>query len=154
MEDLQRIIARLGLQPLPREGGWFRRYHVSAETDPAGRPLRSSIHFLMAPGEFSALHRLQSPETWEFRSGAPVELLLLPPAGPARTVQLGDAGAGEAAVTVPGGTWQGARSLGAWSLVDCTMAPAWVEREFELGDRAELIRRFPAEAGLIAALTR
>jgi predicted cupin superfamily sugar epimerase len=154
---MQNIIGRLGLAPLPREGGWFRQYYLSPEHDATGRPRASAIHFLMSPAEFSALHRLRTPETWTWREGTPVELLLLGPEnGTGRLVLLGpDATRGEVpAVTVPGGIWQGARPLGAWSLVDCTMAPAWDETEFELGTRAELERAFPGWAEQIRALTR
>jgi hypothetical protein len=156
VESLQSLIGRLGLQPLPREGGWFRRYFVSPECDVHGRPRRSAIHFAMALADFSALHRLATPEIWTTVDGAPVELVMLSDHGPARTVRLGrnhDRGE-QRSVEVPGGVWQGARTTGEWSLVDCAMEPAWVENEFELGDRGQLAREFPAAADLIAALTR
>ena len=34
------------------------------------------------------------------------------------------------------------------------MAPAWDEREFELGSRADLLREFPAASVWIHGLTR
>jgi hypothetical protein len=156
MESLQSLIRRLELQPLPREGGWFRRHFVSSECDGQGRPLKSAIHFAMAPRDFSALHRLATPEVWTFLDGAPVELLILDPDGAFRTFRLGleAAGGEQRVIEVPGGAWQGARTTGDWSLVDCAMEPAWLESEFELGDRAQLQKQFPAAAGLIAALTR
>jgi predicted cupin superfamily sugar epimerase len=156
VEALQSIIDRLNLAPLPREGGWFRQYYLSQETDPHGRPRASAIHFLMSPEGFSALHRLRTDETWTFREGAPIELLLLLPDGSGKIVKLGgDAPAGQQpAITVPGGTWQGARTLGSWSLADCAMSPAWDEQEFELGSRGDLLRAYPAHEGLIRGLTR
>ena len=156
MDALQSIIDRLGLQPLPREGGWFRQYYLSPERDDKGRPRASAIHFLMSPDGFSALHRLRTDETWAFRDGAPIELLMLTPDGTGRVFRLGnDADAGERrAITVPGGSWQGARPLGTWALADCTMSPGWDEREFELGLRDDLVRQYPAHADLIHALTR
>jgi len=33
---------------------------------------------------------------------------------------------------VPGGAWQAARSLGEWTLVGCTVAPAFTFDGFEL----------------------
>lgn len=156
MEALQSIIDRLGLAPLPREGGWFRQYYLSSDQDKLGRARASAIHFLMSPAGFSALHRLQTSETWTYRDGAPIELLVLAADGTGQGVLLGsDASRGQRpAFTVPGGHWQGARPLGAWALADCAMSPAWDEREFELGLRDELVRRYPAHAGLITALTR
>lgn len=156
MDGPQEIIDRWGLEPLPREGGWFRQYHLSPERDATGRPRASAIHFLMSPEGFSALHRLRTPETWRWREGAAAELLLLAPGGAGRAVVLGpDAARGQAReFTVPGGVWQGARTLGAWTLVDCAMSPAWDEREFELGDRAGLEAEHPAWAELIRRLSR
>jgi hypothetical protein len=55
------IIAQLGLQPLPREGGWFARTWTSRETLPNGaRPAGTAIYFLLTPEDFSALHRLDA----------------------------------------------------------------------------------------------
>ena len=156
MEALQSIIDRLRLEPLPVEGGWYRQYFLSPERDPTGRPRASAIHFLMSPDGFSALHRLKTDETWTFRDGAPIELLLLRPDGTGEVIRLGhDTGAGQQpAITVPGGCWQGARPLGAWALADCAMSPAWDEREFEPGRRDDLVRQYPAYASLICSLSR
>ncbi|MBI2518018.1 MAG: cupin domain-containing protein [Opitutae bacterium] len=153
---MQDIIDRLQLAPLPHEGGWFRQYYLSPECDAAGRPCASAIHFLMTPEGFSALHRLHTPETWRWCEGAAAELLMLAPDGTGRLVALGpDEARGQVPeATVPGGVWQGARPLGAWTLVDCTMAPAWDEREFELGDRARLTAAHPAWAEHVRRLTR
>jgi len=153
---LQELIARLDLAPLPHEGGWFRQYYLSADRDAAGRPRASAIHFAVSPEGFSALHVLVTPETWVWKGGAPIELLLLPPGEPGRLVVVGpDAACGQVpAVTVPGGTWQGGRPLGSWAWADCRMEPAWDEREFTLGDRAALTAQWPAWAGAIARLTR
>jgi predicted cupin superfamily sugar epimerase len=150
------IIDRLALAPLPREGGWFRQYYLSPECDATGRPLASAIYFLMSPEGFSALHRLRTPEIWRWREGAAAELLVLAPDGTGRVIVLGpDTTRGQVPeFTVPGGVWQGARPLGAWTLVDCAMSPAWDEREFELGDRAGLVAEYPAWAEPIRRLSR
>jgi predicted cupin superfamily sugar epimerase len=39
-------------------------------------------------------------------------------------------------------------------LVSCVMVPAWEERSFKLGQRADLIRDFPSARSQIEALTR
>lgn len=147
------VAARLDLEPLPHEGGWFRRTFADTNV--------STILYLLAAGDgFSAMHRLDGPEIYTFAAGAPAELLLLDTTGEggagARTVRLGaDLAAGELPqAIVAGGVWQGGITLGAWSLVSATMAPPYTDDRFELADRAELISRWPAAADAIIARTR
>ncbi len=154
------LIARLNLQPLPHEGGFFARTWTSRETLPDGRPLGTAIYFLLTPDGFSALHRLDADELWHFHSGDPVEHLQLSPSGSASISRLGpNPASGEIPqLTVPAGSWQGARlaqnpRLG-WALLTCTMSPGWTDSGFELGSRADLHALYPAHMSLISALTR
>jgi predicted cupin superfamily sugar epimerase len=157
----KKIIAQFGLAPLPREGGFFRRTWTSRARLADGRAAGSAIWFLLTPENFSALHRLQAEELWYFQAGDPVEHVQLDPAeGAVRVTVLGVPGRGRVPqLVVPGGVWQGARiRAGArprgWALLGCTLAPAWDEREFELGRRKSLLGKFPGERGRITALTR
>ena len=141
------LASRLGLEPLPQEGGRWTQTHV----DDHG----SAILYLLAAGERSHLHLLPGPEVYFFHAGAPLDLLLLHPDGSAEQVLLGpDLGAGQRLqVVVPGGVWQGSSSTGAWSLVGTAMAPPYAERDYRHGDRTELSRRWPSAAARIAELT-
>jgi len=162
----EKIIADLRLAPLPHEGGFFRRTWTSPQTMPGGRAAGSAILFLVAPGEFSALHRLATDEVWHFHAGDPVEHLQLDPSdGSALSARLGpDLAAGhQPQLVVRGGIWQGARLApvasghagpAGWALLGCVMAPAWEQKEFTLGRHEELRRIFPAHADLIAAFIR
>lgn len=159
--EADQLISKLGLIPLPGEGGYFARTWTSPRTMSDGRPIASSILFLITARDFSGLHRLGMDEIWHFHAGDPAELTLLDPvSGSGRSVVLGpDVTAGHASqVVVPAGSWQGARlcpsSSRGWTLFGCAVAPAWEERQFELGQREDLIRDFPAHAAVIAALTR
>ena len=164
--EAEKIIARLGLSPLPHEGGFFRQTWLSQERMADGRAAGSAILFLITAESFSALHRLETDEIWHHCSGDPVQHLQLDPHdGSTRIIHLGaEAPAGEAQLVVPGGIWQGARlanindgsapSARGWALLSCTMAPAWEEKEFTLGRREKLAEIFPAQADLIAAFTR
>lgn len=166
MNEIGQIIAQLGMRPLPGEGGWFAPVWRSGERLPdvgwperPGRVAGSSILYLLAGAEFSALHRLRSDEVWHFHAGDAIELLRLDPAsGEGEWVRLGPAvlDGDTPQVVVPRGFWQGARlaSGGRWALLGCTMAPGWDDADFELGRRAELTAMWPQFAADIAALTR
>ena len=142
------IIELLGLEPLPGEGGYF------AETwrDRHG----SAIYYLLVPGDFSAMHRVDAAELWHHYAGAAVEMLLLHPDGSVDTPTLGSelTSGQRPSVTVPAGTWMGAATTGDWSLMGTTMAPPYRQEGFELGDAAELIARYPSTAEAIAHLVR
>lgn len=157
----RQIISRLGLNPLPGEGGHFAPVWTSARRGPEGRATASAILFLITEADFSAFHRLGMDEIWHFHAGDPAELVRLGPgAGEGSVVVLGpDVAGGHAPdAVVPAGQWQGARirrpAAKGWTLFGCTLAPAWDEREFELGRRETLLAGFPAHAELIRALTR
>ena len=159
--EAQAIITRLGLAPLPNEGGWFRQTWVSGARWADGRAAGSAITFLVTPEDFSALHRLKTEEVWFFQAGDALgHVRLGPGGGAARLTRLGgDVLAGEVLqLVVPGGVWQGARLAAGgrrgWALIGCTMAPAWDEGEFELGSRAGLAGEFPGARAQIEALTR
>ncbi|AYL36917.1 MULTISPECIES: cupin domain-containing protein [Streptomyces] len=153
------LVAHYGLEPIPREGGRFRQTW-SGPARPDGRPEGTAIVALLtdAPGDFSALHRLPADEIWHFYLGDPLRLLLLAPDGTAREPVLGPdvLGGQHLQLTVPAGTWMGARVAagGAWSFFGCTMAPGFTYEDYEHGDRAELTARHPERAALIAELSR
>jgi uncharacterized protein len=161
----ERLIELLGLEPLPLEGGYFRRTYLAPEAAgglPARyggmRPLASAIYYLLHGEDFSALHRLQTDEVYHFYLGDPVEMLLLHPGAASETPTLGpDLLAGEhLQFVVPRGVWQGARLRpgGRLALLGTTLAPAWDPADFALGNRAELARLYPERADLIRTLTR
>ena len=144
----EEISAILGLEPLPLEGGMW------AETwrDEHG----SAIYYLMQPGDFSAMHRLDRTELWHHYIGSPVDFLLLEPDGSiAMPVLGGDLAAGQRPfLAVPTSTWMGASTMGDWSLVGTTMAPPYNPDGFKLGSAERLTAEFPVAATRIASLVR
>lgn len=160
MHEAEKIIAQLGLQPLPHEGGFFRQTWVAPLHPGEIRASGSAIYYLITRDGFSALHRLAMHETWHFYAGDPVRMLLLHPAGEVQRISLGSDvfGGEQPQVLVPSGVWQGARladgAKRGWALVGCTVTPAWDERDFALGERASLLRQFPEAADEITRLTR
>ena len=124
------IIALLDLKPHP-EGGHYRETFRDPR-EVGGRSAGTAIYFLLAEGEASHWHRVDAAEIWHFHAGAPLELRIADPLE--RRMVLGsDLMAGERPQgVVPTGAWQAARSLGAWTLVGCTVAPGFDFIGFEM----------------------
>ncbi|MBN8919065.1 MAG: cupin domain-containing protein [Rhizobiales bacterium] len=125
------VIALLELQPHP-EGGFFRETFREKAAD-GGRGASTAIYFLLRAGERSHWHKVDASEIWHWHAGAPLKLRIAD-AGGKRDVMLGpDLAAGERPQgVVPPFAWQAAESLGAWTLVGCTVAPAFDFSGFEL----------------------
>ncbi|HEY8066932.1 MAG TPA: cupin domain-containing protein [Methylosinus sp.] len=127
-------IARLlGLEPHP-EGGFYRETFRDARAVENGRAASTAIYYLLGAGEVSAWHRVDAAEIWHFYAGAPLALDLSATGDAAQRHILGSAVTrGEhPQIVVPAGHWQSARSLGAWTLVGCTVAPGFEFSRFEL----------------------
>ncbi|HEY7552339.1 MAG TPA: cupin domain-containing protein [Hyphomicrobiaceae bacterium] len=126
------IIRLLGLQP-HREGGHYRETFRGAAGGASGRAHSTAIYFLLRAGEVSRWHRVDAAEVWHWYAGAPLLLTVADAAGP-RETRLGiDFGSGERPqAVVPAHAWQQAQSLGAWTLVGCTVAPGFEFAGFEM----------------------
>ena len=127
----EEVIARLALAPHP-EGGHYRetfRHRPAA----GGRGAITVIYYLLRKAECSAWHRIDATEVWHYHAGAPLELLIADGTGRSSLILGADFAAGMAAHgVVPAFAWQSAQSLGAWTLVGCTVAPAFEFAGFEL----------------------
>ncbi len=126
------IIAQLELAPHP-EGGHYREtfrdsYHVGS-----GRAVSTAIYFLLARGERSHWHRVDATEVWHYYAGAPLSLAIADESGHLELHLGNDLMAGHSPqAIVAAGAWQSAQSLGAWTLVGCTVAPGFEFSGFEL----------------------
>ena len=127
------VVRRLGLQPHP-EGGHYRETFRDERRDASGRAASTAIYYLLGVGETSEWHRVDAAEIWHFYAGAPLVLTLSPNGHDAAAHHLGpDLAAGQRPqIAVPAGHWQSATSLGAWTLVGCTVAPGFDFAGFEL----------------------
>jgi len=166
MPTAEQLIKHLGLQPHPKEGGFFRETYRAAEANAAANlPARyggprshsTAIYYLLTPQTYSALHRLGSDEVFHFYLGDPVRMLQLTPDGKGKTIVLGqDLLAGQhAQFVVPRGVWQGSilEPGGRFALLGCTVAPGFDYADYESGTRVEFLRDYPAFAELITKLT-
>jgi uncharacterized protein len=132
MTDSDAIIRALNLKLHP-EGGFY----VETWRDPVPDGQRGSgtaIYYLLRAGEISAWHRVDATEIWHWYAGAPLTLRLSDDGVSLRTITLGpDIAAGQQPQgIVPPHGWQSAQSLGAWTLVGCTVSPAFDFAGFEL----------------------
>ena len=148
MDRAGQLIDLLDLTPHP-EGGHFREVvRSSANVQPAdgrgGRAALTSIFFLLARGDVSRWHRIASDEVWHHYEGASLELLTVSPDFAARRcLALGPVGDGASPVhVVPANYWQTARSLGAYTLVGCTVGPGFDFEDFAL------LRELPEEGAV------
>jgi len=130
--DPAAIIAHLGLQPHP-EGGHYREIWRDEPAD-GSRGAGTAIYYLLRAGERSHWHRVDAAEAWHFYGGSPLRLQLSADGKTTSAFTLGpDLAAGQQAFAlVPGGHWQAAEPLGSWTLVGCTVSPAFLFSGFEL----------------------
>jgi predicted cupin superfamily sugar epimerase len=138
------VIRLLDLQPHP-EGGHFRETFRDAPPSlppplagegrvEDSRAASTAIYFLLARGERSHWHRIDSVEIWHWHAGAPLALEISKAPGVIDRIALGgDLAAGERPqAIVPAYAWQAAESLGDWTLCGCTVAPGFEFKSFEL----------------------
>lgn len=126
------VIELLGLQPHP-EGGFFVETWRHDPGD-GSRGAGTSIYFLLERGQRSHWHRIDAHEQWHHYAGAPLELSISVDGDSVESAVLGtDIFAGQRPqLEVAPRAWQSARSLGDWTLVGCTVSPAFVFEAFEL----------------------
>ena len=136
MQDWQEIVAALDLAPHP-EGGFYRETFRDDRAGAYERAHSTAIYFLLPEGAVSRWHRVDAAEVWHWYAGAALKLSEggageRPAAS--RNVMLGnDLTAGERPQhVIERGVWQQARSIGAWTLVGCTVAPGFTFDRFEI----------------------
>jgi predicted cupin superfamily sugar epimerase len=126
------VVHALGLLAHP-EGGHYRETWRDRPAD-GGRGAGTAILFLLAEGEISHWHRVDAAELWIWQAGAPLRLEASADGRDVSVLTLGPLlGEGhELHGLVPPGAWQSAHSLGAWTLVTCTVSPAFRFEGFDL----------------------
>ncbi len=130
MNDPASLIESLKMTPHP-EGGHF------AETFRADDGSASLIFYLLKSDERSHWHRLTKNEILHFYDGDPMSVLLSPDGVSVQEKTLGrDAIDNEPYhLIVPKGTWFSMQSTGDWSLIGCTVSPAFAFDDFELAPK-------------------
>ncbi|HMA50014.1 MAG TPA: cupin domain-containing protein [Magnetospirillaceae bacterium] len=121
------IIRLLDLKPHPEGGHYAETWRAEA---PAGeRGAGTAIYFLLKAGERSHWHRVDAAEIWHWHAGAPLTLEI----GRESHILGPDLRAGQRPqIVVPAHRWQAASSQGDWTLVGCTVSPAFEFSGFEM----------------------
>ncbi len=107
------IIATLAMLPHP-EGGHYVETWRHERPDGQAR-------------ERSHWHRVDATEIWHWYAGAPLALSLSADGVAVQMMMLGNdlASGARPQFNVPAGMWQSAASTGPWTLVGCTVSPAF-----------------------------
>lgn len=145
------LIQTLQLAPHP-EGGYFRRVFESAkrtEVNGIERPTLTAITFLLPQDVVTRWHRVDATEVWGWHEGSPMELSMFDPE--TRTLSRAQldtsARGGQCRQVVPAGVWQSARTLGDYTLVDCTVSPGFAWKGFQLLEAGSDVAHQLREAG-------
>ena len=141
----------LNLQKHP-EGGSFARAYTGPDNN------SSAIYYLLNGKEFSAFHRLDRDELWHFYDGSPLLIHMIKTDGEYSWIRLGTNFEEDEAPMgiVPAGCYFGAEVIdkSSFTLVGCTLAPAFDFTGFVMPGRAELLALFPQHEPIITRLTR
>lgn len=132
------LIEALDLLPHPEGGHFDQVYRSQLLVTPSDgrdrRPALTVIYFLLVSGAISRWHRVLSDEAWHHYEGSPLELFMAPPdGGSVSRVILGPLSPSSAPFhVVPARWWQGARPLGPYALVGCSVGPGFEFTDFSL----------------------
>ncbi len=158
-------IENLGLEPHP-EGGFYKEVYRSQEIIKekslperykGDRNFSTSIYFLLESNNPSKLHSLRSDEIWHFHNGSSLTLCIIDEKGILHEQKLGiNLAEGEKPqVIIPNNCYFGAfvNDADSYSLMSCTVAPAFDFADFELPGREKLLSMFPDYGDIIERLT-
>ncbi len=128
----EEVIELLALEPHP-EGGHYRETWRERGAN-GERGSGTAIYYLLRAGERSHWHRVDAAEIWHYYAGAGLALSVRAGAGKTEHFRLGaDLARGERPqAIVAKAAWQCAETLGEWTLVGCTVSPAFDFGGFEM----------------------
>jgi len=157
------VITKLGLVPLPEEGGYYKETYRSKrfiQSDDLGKKTEcTAIYYLITEDSFSALHAVDQDEIFHFYAGNTVEMFQIDEKGNGKLINIGNKIFEDETpqVIVPHGVWQGTKLKdprnGSWALLGCTVAPGFEFQNFHIKSREDLIIQFPDHKELITKYT-
>ena len=158
------LIEKLNLKAHP-EGGFFNETYrcvesVKKENLPprfsGDRAHCTSIYFLLTSENYSALHKIQSDEMWHHYEGSTLEIYSIDDNGKLIIHALGKnlENNEQPQLVIKAGEWFGSKvkDKDSYALVGCTVSPGFDFADFELGDKNELLQKFPQHKEVIEKL--
>lgn len=174
-KDAKYLIRELGLLQHP-EGGFYKetyRSDITIDTpiDPTKKQheelahsgahsIASSIYYLLEGKQVSFFHKLNNAdEIWHFYKGSSLTIYSLNETKrKIDELKLGDdlENGEKFQILIRRGSWLGARvsDVYSYSLVGCTVFPAFMFEDFQLADRKSLVDMYPAYEDIIEMLTK
>ena len=165
MRAMDYWIEKLKLQPHP-EGGYYSEIYRSGETIKegalpsrfkSGRSFSTSIYFLLKGDQTNLLHKINSDEIWHFYYGSPLVIHIFEKNN-YYIKKLGQNLEDDQSlqVVVPHGSFFAAEVIDgdSYSLVGCTVSPGFDFEDFEMGDRKQLIQKFPGHEDVVVRFTK
>lgn len=136
--EVKNIIKSLRLEPHP-EGGFYRETFRDRKGNNKGKFASTAIYFLIIENHPTRWHKIKSSEVWHWYAGSPLKLYYAAPHSSVKEVTLGFNLQKKVhpQYCVPAGWWQKARTLGAWTLVGCTVAPGFCFKDLILAPENE-----------------
>lgn len=158
------LVETLELQPHP-EGGFYTEVYRSEgliETDeddfPDGRHFSTSIYYLLTSDDQSDFHRIKSDEIWHHYEGSSLTIHLISGNGTYRKIHLGKnlTKGQKPQQIVPADYWFGVTvdEPNSFALCGCTVSPGFDFEDFEMADRAALLKKYPDHEEIITQLTQ
>ena len=162
-QKARKYIKQLGLIIHP-EGGYFKEVYRADEIIKqkhlpkrykSARNFSTSIYFLLEGKQFSSFHRLQSDELWHFYDGSTILIYMIDKQGNLSIKKLGNERQCSFHISIKKGNWFAAEieNKKSFSLFGCTVSPGFDFKDFELGIRDTLIKKFPQHKYIITRLT-
>jgi len=121
MNDPESIINELKLKPHPEGGHFVESFKTKAI---------SIIYYLLRKNEKSHWHRLKKNETLHFYQGDPLCIYISEDGNTFTSITLGEQN--QFHHTVKANNWFAMKSVGEYSLIGCSVAPAFEYEDFEL----------------------
>lgn len=164
--DVQKLIENEGLIK-HEEGGYFKVTYTSPNVIEVSAPYEgkerlesTKINYLLDQDDFSGWHRIKSDETWRFKNGASLTLLVINKEnGKLVSIKIGDPLVEPDAVTeytVTKWQWFSAfvNDKKSYAYVECEVRPGFDYRDWQLAKKEFLIKQYPQYTDLIVKYSR